>query len=132
MPIQPPNTPRPTILRRFGPIALAIIREKSVSGIGVDDDLDSGVMWFQQCFECADILRCRVFILLSEQAEEGTGDILRHIEAADRLGVVLILSPWRTVPSYGGAELLVIGGILHGGAAAPANTGDPDPFGKRR
>lgn len=103
-----------------------------MSGIGVDDDLDIGVMWFQQCFEFADILRCRVFILLPEQAEEGAGDVFRHIEAADRLGLVLILSAWRTVPSYGCAELFVIGSILDGGAAAPAKTGDPDPFGNRR
>ena len=99
---------------------------------GVDDDLDIGVMWFQQCFEFAAILRCRVFILLPEQAEEGTGDVFRHVEAAERFGVVLILLPSRIVPSYGCAELFVIGGILDGGAAAPAKTGDPEPFGNRR
>jgi hypothetical protein len=117
------------LLRRFGPITLAIIGVKGVSRIGVDDDLDIGVMRFKQCLEFTDILRCRVLIFLSKQAEEGAGDVFCHIEAADRPRVILILSPRRAIPGDGSAEIFVIGCILDGCAAALAKTSDPDPFG---
>lgn len=44
--------------------------------VQIDHHLNVGVMLLQQRFQFADILWGRILILLPEQAEEGTGDIL--------------------------------------------------------
>src|SRR5919108_3989490 len=96
--IKPVNAALPPIFRGLWAVAWAVVGVKRMPSIGVDDDLDVGIVLLQHGYELAYVLRRRVLVLLPEEAEEGARDVLRDIEPRDRLRLGLIFSGRRALP----------------------------------